>query len=61
MVVVVVEAVGKVVQVLWTSPLFPLPFSPRYNEKDTLDKSVFLCYARIKPRAAHQFVVANKL
>lgn len=52
MVVAVAVAVEKVVQVLWASPLFSIARFSLYNKKDTLDKSVFLCYARIKPRTA---------
>lgn len=52
MVVGVVVAVEKVVQVLWASPLFSIARFSLYNEKRPLDKRSFLCYARIKPRTA---------
>lgn len=61
MVVGVVVAVENVGKSLWASPHFPLARFSSYNKKRPLDKRSFLCYARIKPRTAHQFVVANKL
>lgn len=52
MVVVVVEAVEKVVKSLGASPLFPFARFSRYNKKRPLDKRSFLCYARITENSA---------
>ena len=52
MVVVVLVAVEKVVQVLWASPPFSIARFSWYNKKRPLDRRSFLCYARIKPRTA---------
>ena len=41
MVVGVLVAVEKVVQVLWASPLFPLPASPGTTKKDLLTRGLF--------------------
>jgi hypothetical protein len=60
MVVVVVEAVEKVVKSLGASPLFPIARFSRHNKKTRLTKRVF-CVTLGLPRTAHQFVVANEL